>query len=197
MPARIDDQALKQLFLEARTHNSWQPKDVPDALLKEVVDLMTMGPTSANCQPVRILFVKSQAAKQRLAPFLSDSNRAKTLSAPACAIIAQDLKFYEALPRLFPHNQTAKSWFAGNDALIATTAMRNSSLQGAYFIMAARALGLDTGAMSGFDAAGVDREFFPEGTVKCNFLCNVGYGDPSGVFARSPRYEFSEIAKVL
>lgn len=197
MSTRIDDKALKQLFLDARTHNTWQSKDVPDSLLTEIVDLMKMGPTSANCQPVRITYLKSEAAKKHIAPFLSESNRSKTMTAPVCAIIAQDLKFYEALPRLFPHNQTAKSWFAGNDAMIATTAMRNSSLQGAYFIMAARALGLDTGPMSGFDTAGVDREFFPDGTIKTNFLCNVGYGDPSGIFARSPRFDFAEMAKIL
>lgn len=197
MSTRIEDKALKQLFLDARTHNSWQARDVPDSLLKEVVDLMKMGPTSANCQPVRITFLKSEAAKKRIAPFLSESNRAKTMTAPVCAIIAQDMAFYEALPRLFPHNQTAKSWFAGNEAMVSTTAMRNSSLQGGYFIMAARALGLDTGPMSGFDVAGVDREFFPEGTIKTNFLCNVGYGDPAGLFARSPRFDFAEMAKIL
>lgn len=197
MPSRLDDAALKQLFTEARTHNAWAKKDVPDSLLEEIVNLMKMGPTSANCQPVRIVFVKSEAAKKRLAPFLSESNRGKSMTAPACAIIAQDLKFYEQLPRLFPHNQSAKSWFSGNEAMITQTAMRNSSLQGAYFILAARALGLDTGPMSGFDAAGVDREFFPDGTVKTNFICNVGYGDPAGLFARSPRPEFSELAKII
>jgi len=197
MPDRIDDTALKQLFLEARTHNKWQPRDVPDSVLREIVDLMKMGPTSANCSPARIVFVKSAAAKQRLSPFLSSANRDKTLQAPACAIIGQDMKFYESLPRLFPHNQTARTWFEGNDAVIAATAMRNSSLQGAYFMLAARALGLDTGPMSGFDAAGVDKEFFAGTSVKVNFLCSVGYGDPAGLFPRSPRFAFDEIAKVV
>ena len=195
--ARLDNTALDQLFLEARTHNAWQAKDVPDATLRELVDIMKMGPTSANCQPTRILFVKSAAAKQRLAPFLSDSNRGKTMQAPVCAILGYDLAFYEQLPRLFPHNQTARTWFEGKPDLIQATAMRNGSLQGAYLILAARALGLDTGAMSGFDNAGVDREFFPDGRVKSNFLCNLGYGDAKGLFGRSPRPAFDEIAQIL
>ena len=197
MAARLAPEAVKQLFTEARTHNKWQPKDVPDGLLKELVDIMKMGPTSANCEPARIVFVKSPAAKQRLAPFLSDNNRPKTLEAPVCAIIAHDLHFYEHLPRLFPHNQTARSWFEGKPDLIAATAVRNGSLQGAYFMLAARALGLDVGAMSGFDNIGVDREFFPDGRVKTNFLCNIGYGDPAGLFDRSPRFAFDEIAKIV
>lgn len=197
MSKSLDKAALDQLFNEARTHNAWQKKDVPDALLKQIVGLMAMGPTSANCQPARILFVKSEAAKARLSPFLSSANRDKTLSAPACAIIGQDMKFYELLPRLFPHNQTARTWFEGYAEVIAATAMRNSSLQGAYFILAARALGLDTGPMSGFDAAGVDKEFFPDGRVKTNFICNVGYGDPAALFERSPRLPFDEMAKIL
>ena len=197
MPNRLDADVLNQLFLEARTHNAWQPKDVPDSVLKELVALMSTGPTSANCQPTRLLFVKSEAAKQRLAPFLSDSNRPKTMSAPVCAIVGFDLRFYEHLPRLFPHNQTARSWFEGKADHVHTTAIRNGSLQGGYLILAARALGLDTGAMSGFDNAGVDREFFPEGHVKSNFLCNLGYGDPKGLFGRSPRFAFDEMAMVL
>ena len=197
MTDRLSAEALSQIFTEARTHNAWIQKDVPDSLLREVVDIMKSGPTSANCQPVRLVFVRSAAAKQRLSPFLSEGNRAKTLAAPVSAIIAHDLRFFEHLPRLFPHNQTARSWFEGNDAVIQTTAMRNGTLQGAYFMLAARSLGLDIGAMSGFDNAGVDREFFPEGHVKSNFLVNVGYGDPAGLFARSPRPAFDEIAKVV
>lgn len=193
----LDNAALDQLFRTARTHNAWQEKDVPDSVLREIVDLLKMGPTSANCQPARILFVKSQSAKQRLAPFLSENNRAKTMKAPVCAIIGYDLRFYEHLPRLFPHNQAARTWFEGNETTIQTTAMRNGSLQGAYLILAARALGLDAGPMSGFDNAGVDREFFPEGHVKSNFLCNLGYGDPAGLFNRSPRFAFDEMAKIL
>ena len=197
MPNRIDANALKQLFLDARSQNAWQAKDVPDDLLREIVDIMKMGPTSANCSPARLLFVKSAAAKQRLSPFLSEGNRAKTMAAPVCAIIGFDLKFYEHLPKLFPHNLTARSWFEGKADHVHTTAMRNGSLQGAYFMVAARSLGLDVGAMSGFDNAGVDKEFFPEGHIKSNFLCSVGYGDPSGLFARSPRFAFDEIAKIL
>ena len=197
MPNRLDANVFNQLFLDARTQNKWQAKDVPDALLRELIDVMKMGPTSANCSPARVLFVKSAAAKQRLAPFLSDNNRPKTMEAPACAIIGFDLKFYEHLPKLFPHNLTARSWFEGKAEHVHTTALRNSSLQGAYFMLAARALGLDVGAMSGFDNAGVDKEFFPEGHVKSNFLCNIGYGDPAGVFARSPRFAFDDIAKIL
>ena len=197
MPNRIDPTALNQLFLEARTQNKWLANDVPDATLRELVDIMKMGPTSANCSPTRLLFVKTAAAKQRLAPFLSDNNRPKTMEAPVCAIIGFDLKFYEQLPKLFPHNLTARSWFEGKADHIHTTALRNGSLQGAYLMLAARSLGLDVGAMSGFDNAGVDREFFPEGHVKSNFLCNIGYGDPAGVFARSPRFNFDEMAKIL
>lgn len=197
MTKRLDASSLNQLFLEARTHNAWQPKDVSDAVLRELVDLVKMGPTSANCEPARFVFVKSDAAKQRLAPFLSEANRKKTLAAPVCAIIAYDLRFYEHLPRLFPHNLTARTWFEGKADVVQATAMRNGSLQGAYFILAARALGLDTGPMSGFDNAGVDKEFFPDGNVKSNFLCNIGYGDPAGLFARSPRFAVDEIAKIL
>ncbi len=197
MPNRLDANTFNQLFLEARTHNAWQSKDVPDSVLKELVTIANMGPTSANCEPMRILFVKSPAAKQRLSPFLSEGNRAKTMSAPVCAIIGYDLKFYEHLPKLFPHNLTARSWFEGKADHVQTTAVRNGSLQGAYLMLAARGLGLDIGAMSGFDNAGVDREFFPEGHVKSNFLCNIGYGDPKGLFDRSPRFTFDEVAKIL
>lgn len=188
--------ALDQLFLAARTHNAWQPKDVSDELLRQLADLVKMGPTSANSAPGRFVFVKSAAAKQRLAPHLSDSNRAKTLAAPVTAIVAYDLEFYEKLPRLFPHNLTARSWFAGKPAHIEATGLRNSSLQGAYLILAARALGLDAGPMSGFDNAGVDRDFFPDGLTKSNFLCNLGYGDPSGVRPRSPRLDFDEFCTI-
>lgn len=197
MAQRLGKDALDTLFLAARSQNKWLPKDVPDSTLREIVDLMNMGPTSANCEPARIVFVKSAAAKQRLAPFLSDGNRAKTLDAPACAIIGYDMQFYEHLPRLFPHNQTARSWFEGKGEVTRMTAIRNGTLQGAYFILAARALGLDAGPMSGFDNAGVDGEFFPDGRVKSNFLCSVGYGDPEGLFARSPRFPFDEIATIL
>jgi 3-hydroxypropanoate dehydrogenase len=197
MATAIDAAALDQLFLTARTHNKWLDKDVPDTLLKELVDVAKMGPTSANCQPARIVFVKSAAAKARLAPFLSEGNRAKTMTAPACAIIGYDLEFFENLPRVFPHNQSAKSWFTSSPAHAETTAFRNGTLQGAYFILAARALGLDTGPMSGYDQAGVDKEFFPGGKVKSNFLCSVGYGDASAVLGRLPRLPFDEMAQIL
>ncbi len=197
MSAPVSDAVLDQIYRSARTNNKWQAKDVPDDLLRDIVDLAKMGPTSANCQPARFLFVKSPQAKQRLKPFLSSTNAEKTMQAPVCAIIGYDLRFYEHLPRLFPHNPTARTWFEGNEAHIMTTALRNSSLQGAYLILAARALGLDTGPMSGFDNAGVDKEFFAGTSVKSNFICSLGYGDPAGVHPRGPRFAFDEMAKIL
>lgn len=196
MSTRLDPSALKQLFLEARTQNKWQPKEVPDSLLKELIDVMKMAPTSANCSPARIVFVKSKAAKERLKPLLSPGNVDKTMSAPVAAIIGHDMAFYEHLPQLFPHAD-AKSWFVGKPEFIGMTAFRNGSLQGAYLMLAARALGLDVGAMSGFDNAKVDAEFFKDTTVKSNFICNIGYGDPSGVMARSPRFTFDEMAIIV
>jgi 3-hydroxypropanoate dehydrogenase len=158
---------------------------------------MKMAPTSANTSPARFLFLRSDAAKNRLKPFLLSGNVDKTMSAPAVAIVGYDLQFYEHLPRLFPHNLTARTWFEGNAKLVETTAFRNGTLQGAYFIIAARALGFDCGAMSGFDNAKVDAEFFPDGTVKSNFLINIGHGDPTKLFDRSPRWEFDEVCKIL
>ena len=196
MAERIGEGAMRQLFLDARTQNKFQVKDVPDSLLRELVDVLKMGPTSANCSPARVIFVKSEAAKARLGPHLSEGNRAKTLSAPVCAIIGHDMAFYEQLPKLFPH-ANARVWFAGKPDHIATTAFRNGTLQGAYLILAARALGLDCGPMSGFDEAGVDKEFFAGTQIKSNFLCNLGYGDPAGLFARSPRFAFEEMAKIV
>ncbi len=196
MSERIPKSVLDRIFLEARTHNEWADKDVPDALLKELVDITKMGPTSANCCPARFVFVKSAEARARLEPHVAEGNRAKVMAAPVCAIIAHDLRFHDHLPRLFPHAD-AKSWFAGNDELIETTAFRNGTLQGAYFMIAARTLGLDVGAMSGFDNAGVDAEFFAETHIKSNFLCNLGTGDPAGLFGRSPRFEFDEMAKIV
>jgi 3-hydroxypropanoate dehydrogenase len=197
MAQRIDKAALDQLFYSGRSQNKWLAKDVPDSALREIVELMNLGPTSANCEPARIVFVKSAAAKRRLSPHLSEGNRQKTLDAPVCAIIGYDTRFYEHLDKLFPHNLTARSWFEGKGDVTTMTAVRNGTLQGGYFILAARALGLDTGPMSGFDNAGVDREFFPDGRVKSNFLCAVGYGDPSGIFGRSPRFGFDEMAQIL
>ena len=192
----ISDDALDTTFRKARTHNRWQEKPVTPALLMAIYDLMRWGPTTANTSPARFVFVVSQSAKERLKPHLSPGNREKTLAAPATAIIAYDLDFAERLPFLFPHEPNAKSWF--NDRPFAdTAAFRNSSIQGGYFIIAARALGLDCGPMSGFDNAGVDREFFPDGRVKSNFLCNIGYGDPSGLFPRNPRLAFDEACQIL
>ncbi|GBF26333.1 putative malonic semialdehyde reductase RutE [bacterium MnTg02] len=196
MTGKLPSSALDQLFLQARSHNKWHDKPVADEVLHELVDLLKMGPTSANCSPARILFVKTPEAKARLLPHVAEGNREKVSAVPVCAIIAHDLLFFNHLPQLFPHTD-AKSWFEGNDDLIATTAFRNGGLQGAYLILAARALGLDTGPMSGFDNAGVDREFFPEGTTKSNFLCALGYGDADGLFPRSPRFAFDEMARIL
>ncbi|MFA5948853.1 MAG: malonic semialdehyde reductase [Hyphomicrobium sp.] len=192
----LDSPALDQLFLEAHTHNTWQTKEVPDALLERLVDLLKMGPTSANCSPARILFVKSAEAKTRLKPLLSEGNRDKTMKAPVTAIIGYDMRFYDQLPKLFPHTD-ARAWFAGKQDHIQVTALRNGSLQGAYFILAARALGVDCGPMSGFDNAGVDAEFFAGTDVRSNFLVNLGYGDPAGVRPRAPRLTFSEMAKII
>ncbi len=196
MTDKLPDASLDQLFRDARTRGAWHDKDVPDALLHELVDLVKLGPTSGNSSPARFVFVKSHEAKERLKPFLSEGNREKTMKAPVCAIIGYDLDFHEHLPKLFPHTD-AKSWFAGKPEKIADTAFRNSSLQGAYLILAARALGLDCGPMSGFDEAGVDQEFFAGTKVKSNFLCNLGYGDDSRLRPRSPRFDFDEIARIL
>lgn len=197
MTASISQDALDQIFLSARSLNSWSGKDVPDALLNELVDLMKMGPTSANCSPARLVFVKSATAKKRLEPFLSEGNREKTMSAPVCAIIGHDLEFYEHMSKLFPHNKDSRYWFEGDPAKILETAFRNGTLQGAYVIIAARALGLDTGPMSGFDCAGVDKEFFAGTQIRSNFLCNLGYGDPGDLFPRSPRFAFDEMAEII
>ncbi len=196
MSHAINDEALDIIFRKARTQNKWLDKPVSPALLMAVYDLMRWGPTSANMSPMRIAFVMSQEAKERLKPFLSEGNREKTMSAPATAIIGYDVNFAEKLPKLFPHAPDAKNWF--KDAAVAQVhAFRNGSLQGAYFIIAARALGLDCGPMSGFDNAGVDREFFPDSTIKSNFICSVGYGDPAGLFPRSPRFTFDEVCEIL
>ncbi|MFA6920396.1 MAG: malonic semialdehyde reductase [Gallionella sp.] len=193
---QLDDHSLDILFRNARTHNAWQDRPVGDDLLREVYDLMKWAPTSANSSPARIVFVKSAAAKQRLLPAMAPGNAAKTLAAPVTAIIAQDYEFFEKLPVLFPHAD-AKSWFVGNQSLIDTTAFRNASLQGAYFILAARAMGLDAGPMSGFDNDKVDQEFFSGTRIKSNFLINLGYGDPAGLYPRSPRLPFDEAAQIL
>jgi 3-hydroxypropanoate dehydrogenase len=193
---RIDDRGLDLLFRQARTHNGWLARPVSDEVLLQIYELMKWAPTSANASPARIVFVKSEGAKQRLLPALAPGNVEKTMSAPVTAIVAHDLAFHEQLPKLFPHAD-ARAWFAGNDPLIEATAFRNGSLQGAYLMLAARALGLDVGAMSGFDNALVDAEFFPEGAVKSNFLVNIGYGDRSKLYPRSPRLSFAEAARIV
>jgi 3-hydroxypropanoate dehydrogenase len=195
----IDDKALGLLFNDARTANGWLAGEVSDAQLRRIFDLMKMGPTAANSQPARFLFLRSAAAKERLRPALSPTNIDKTMSAPAVALIAYDTLFHEHLPKIFPHNPAARNWFEGDAARAAreTSAFRNGTLQGAYFIIAARAAGLDCGPMSGFDAAKVDAEFFPDGRFRTNFLCNLGHGDPSKTYTRSPRFAFEDVCQVL
>ncbi len=193
---KVSDEALDQLFRQARTHNAWLPKRVPLSALRGAYELARWGPTSANSSPARFLFLESETAKARLLPALAPSNVEKTKAAPVTAIIAWDTEFHEKLPKLFPHADM-RSYFVGKPALIEESAFRNGSLQGAYFILAARAVGLDCGPMSGFDAAKVNAEFFPDGKWKVNFLCNLGYGDHSKLFPRSPRLEFEEACRVL
>lgn len=193
-PAALDDRALDQIFRAARTHNAWQDRPVPDGTLRELYDLLKWGPTSANSSPARLVFIRTPEGKAKLKPALSTGNIEKTMTAPVTVIVAHDSAFYDKLPYLFPHAD-AKSWFAGNDALAAETAFRNGTLQGAYLILAARALGLDAGAMSGFDQAAVDAAFFAGTTWKSNFLINLGYGDAAGLFTRSPRLSFEEAAR--
>ena len=196
MTGKLPSSCLDQLFRDARTHNAWRDQDVSEALLHKLVDLVKLGPTSANCSPARFLLVKSRDAKERLKPHLSEGNRDKTMKAPVCAIIGYDLDFYLHLPKLFPH-ANAKSWFEGNDKKVTETAFRNGTLQGAYLIMAARALGLDCGPMSGFDNDGVDRGFFAGTHTKSNFLCSLGYGDASVLFPRSPRFAFDKMSRIV
>jgi 3-hydroxypropanoate dehydrogenase len=192
----LDDKALATIFRDARTHNGWLDKPVTDDQLHAIHDLMKWGPTSANCQPARIVFVRTKEGKERLRPALSAGNTEKTMTAPVTAILAYDPEFFEHLPRIFPHDQTAIDWFKGKPSA-EPTAFRNGTLQGAYLIVAARALGLDCGAMSGFDNAKVDAAFFPDGKFKTNFLCNIGYGDHSKVFARSPRFAFDDVCRIV
>jgi 3-hydroxypropanoate dehydrogenase len=196
-PTQISDDALNQLFRQARTHNAWLPKLVPLEALRAAYELARWGPTSANSTPARFIFLESASAKARLLPALSSGNVEKTKAAPVTVIVAWDTEFYEKLPRLFPQADM-RSVFAGSQSLAEETAFRNSSLQGGYFILAARAVGLDCGPMSGFDKAKVNAEFFPDGKWKANFLCNLGYGDRSKLFPRNPsRLEFDEACRVL
>ena len=192
----IDAAALDQIFTQARTHNGFVDRPVPDELLRKAVDIAKMGPTSANISPLRIVFLKSAAAKARLKPFLSAGNLDKTMAAPVVAISAYYLKFYDHLPFLLPHID-ARPWFTTSEASTLEHAFRNGSLQVAYLILALRAVGLDTGPMSGFDNAKVDTEFFPDSQFKSNVLINIGYGDASKIFPRLPRFSFDQIAKIL
>jgi 3-hydroxypropanoate dehydrogenase len=192
----LDDAGLDLLFREARTHTAWLSKPVSDEQLHAIYDLFKWGPTSANTSPARILFLTSDEAKARLLPTLAPNNVEKSKTAPVVAIIAYDVEFYEKLPQLYPAVD-ARAWFVGKPDVIEATAVRNSSLQGAYFIVAARALGLDCGPMSGFDAAKLDAEFFPDGKWKSNFVCNLGYGDSEKLYPRNPRLAFDEACKIL
>jgi 3-hydroxypropanoate dehydrogenase len=195
MPS-LDDAALDQLFRSARSYNGYTEEPVTRAEMDAIWEIMKFGPTSANCLPARFVWCETAAAKAKLAAHASANNKDKILAAPVTVIIGMDMEFYEQLPELFPPAD-ARSWFAGNDAAIAATAMRNSSLQGAYFIMAARALGLDTGPMSGFDNAGVDGDFFAGTPVKSNFISTLGHGDPSTIFGRLPRPGFERFNTIL
>jgi len=193
----LSEEGLDLIFREARTHNGWVDQPVDDALLKQVYDLAKMGPTSANMCPMRIIFVKSREAKEKLKPALDPGNMDKTMRAPVTAIIGMDVHFYEKLPRLFPHAD-AKAWFKDlPENVLEYIALRNGSLQGAYFMLAARSLGLDCGPMSGFNNAKVDEAFFAGTTIKSNFLCNLGHGDASKLYPRSPRLSFDEACKVV
>jgi 3-hydroxypropanoate dehydrogenase len=205
MSTPISNEALDILFRQARTHNVWLNRPVSDEILRQLYDLMKFGPTSANSNPARILFLRTQEAKQRLAPALSPTNAGKTMQAPVTAILGYDLQFFEETPKLFPHNPAMRDHFAKSPQVAEITAFRNASLQGGYFILAARSLGLDCGAMSGFDNAKVDAEFFTDTAgnppafhhVKSNFLCNIGYGDASKLFPRNPRLAFDEACRIL
>lgn len=191
----ISDTALKQLFVDARTHSHWQPRPVPDAVLRSLYEMLRHAPTSANCSPARFVFVRSAEGKARLKPCLAAGNVDKTMAAPVTAIVAHDSQFTELLPRLYPHAD-ARSWFAGNQPLTDVTAFRNGTLQGGYLILAARALGLDCGPMSGFDNAALDAEFFPDGRWKSNFLVNLGFGEAGKLHARSPRLAFDDACRL-
>jgi len=195
----VDAAALGQIFLDRRSVDNFLDRPVPDALLRRIYELARMPPTSSNSQPMRILFLKSPESRQRLAPALSSGNREKTLRAPVTGIVAHDLAFHTHLPRMF-HTPGAENWFKGNDTSIQVNSFRNGTLQAAYFLLAARAVGLDIGPMSGFDNARVDAAFFSQGeraTWRSNFVCNLGYGDPAGLHPRDPRFEFDEVCHTI
>ncbi len=196
--AALDDAALDLIFCQARTYGEFEPREVDDDLLRRIYALARMGATSANSNPMRVVFVRSKAAKERLRPALIASNRAKTMAAPVTAIIAYDTRFYEHLHYLFPHEAGVVGWFTGpgKEEVASATAFRNGTLQGAYLMIAARALGLDCGPMSGFDNAKVDAAFFADGRFKSNFLCNLGYGLPDKLFPRAPRFAFEDACRI-
>jgi 3-hydroxypropanoate dehydrogenase len=194
---KLNDESLDLIFREARTHSVWLDKPVDDALLSQIYDIAKMGPTSANMCPMRIVFVKSKAAKEKLKPALAPGNVDKTMTAPVTAIIGMEIRFYEELPKLFPHAD-AKAWFKDlPENVLEIMALRNSSLEGAYFMLAARSLGLDCGPMSGFDNAKVDAAFFSGKSIKSNFLCNLGHGDGTKLYPRSPRLDFAEACQIV
>lgn len=188
----LDEKALDVLFRRAQSHNGWLDQPVSDAELRELYELMKWGPTSANCSPMRLVFVRTPAGKERVRPALSPNNIEKTLTAPVVVVVAYDSRFYQFLPQLFPRNPAVAERFASDPALAAGTAFRNGTLQGGYLLLAARALGLDCGPMSGFDNGKIDAEFFPDGRFKSNFLCGLGHGDPAKLLARGPRLAFEE-----
>jgi len=194
--SRIADASLNQLFREARTHSVWLPKPVSESELREIYDLAAKGPTSANMTPARFVFLTTKEAKERLIPTLMPGNIEKSRTAPVVVIVAWDTEFYEKLPKLFPHAD-ARSWFVGNPKFAEESAFRNSTLQGAYLILAARAIGLDCGPMSGFDANKLNAEFFPDGKWKANFICALGHGDPTKLHTRNPRLDFDEACQIL
>ncbi len=192
----LTEQVTQQLFTEARTHTAWQGRPVSDEILQQVYDLAKFGPTSANSNPLRIVFIKSKEAKEHLKPCLSEGNIEKTMAAPVTALFAMDMEFYEHLPKLFPQAD-ARSWFVGNDRMIADGAFRDSTLQAAYFIIAARALGLDCGPMGGFDRQKADEAFLKDTTYKSNFLCNLGYGVKEKLHPRNPRFNFEDVCQIV
>ena len=194
--SELSNDALETIFLSARSRNGWHDKPVPESLLREIYEIAKLGPTTMNSQPQRIVFVTTQAGKKMLEPALGEGNRVKAMSAPVVAIFAFDPHFYELLPTLFPHLPDAKNWFVGQDAKNRETALRNGSLQAAYFMIAARAKGLDCGPMSGFDQGKVDEAFFPDGRFKSNFICALGHGTDERLFGRSPRLTFEEACRI-
>lgn len=193
----IDEPALARLFKDARSQNGWSSASVSDAELQEAYDIAKWGPTSMNTQPMRVFFLRSAAAKERLKPALAPTNIDKVMTAPVVAVIAYDTEFYTKLPATFPHNPNAQGYFTGNPAVIEPTAFRNGTLQAAYLMLALRAVGLDVGPMSGFDPAKVNAEFFSDTTYRVNLICGIGHGDPSKIFNRSPRLEFDETTRIL